>query len=117
VWIGLSLHHLHTPDKQALMHAIRSVVGDKGVFMLYEPARLEGESLEAYLDRFERINKPRWAALTPSEWQEIMQHVRTCDLPETTSVWKDLGRSGGFTQVQDLFTDETQLFKVFRFGP
>lgn len=117
VWIGLSLHHLQTPDKQAFMHAIRGVVGDSGVFMLYEPTRLEGESLEAYLDRFEQINKQRWAALTPSEWQEIMQHVRTSDLPETASVWRDLGRAAGFTQVQDLFSDVTQLFKVFRFRP
>ena len=37
VWIGLSLHHLQTPDKKVLMREVRAAVGDGGRFLIYEP--------------------------------------------------------------------------------
>jgi hypothetical protein len=37
-WIGLSLHHLRAPAKLTLMLEIRGVVGDRGLFLIYEPA-------------------------------------------------------------------------------
>ncbi|MBV8882935.1 MAG: class I SAM-dependent methyltransferase [Chroococcidiopsidaceae cyanobacterium CP_BM_RX_35] len=116
-WIGLSLHHLQTPDKQTLMRAIRSAVGKNGFFMIYEPFRREGESQPAYLDRFEQTNHCSWSALAPDEWASIMKHVRAADFPEPSSVWTQLGRDAGFVQVRELFTDPTGFFKVFCFRP
>ena len=117
VWIGLSLHHLQTPDKQVLMREVRSAVGDGGRFLIYEPVRREGESRPAYLDRFEQINHSIWAALTPEEWAAIVAHVRAADFPEPPSVWTQLGRDAGFPDVRDLFTDPTGLYTVFCFRP
>jgi SAM-dependent methyltransferase len=56
VWIGLSLHHLRAPDKEVLMREVRAAVGPAGLFLIYEPTRLEGEGRPAYLARFEQIN-------------------------------------------------------------
>jgi SAM-dependent methyltransferase len=117
VWIGLALHHLQTPDKQALMREIRAVVGDSGGFLIYEPVRNEGESRPAYLDRFEQINHSAWAALTPDEWAIMLAHVRAADFPEPPSVWAQLGRDAGFPDVCDLFTDPTGFYTVFCFRP
>ena len=60
-WCSLSIHHLSTNDKLALMKAVRGAVGARGIFLLYEPTRRDGEDRPAWLDRFLRINKPLWS--------------------------------------------------------
>jgi len=64
-WIGLSLHHLLTPDKLTFMREIRGVVGDRGLFLIYENASPDAEDRDAWLLRWERQNQPLWPALTP----------------------------------------------------
>jgi ubiquinone/menaquinone biosynthesis C-methylase UbiE len=117
VWIGLSLHHLQTPDKQVLMREVRAATGDGGFFLIYEPARQEGESRPAYLDRFEQAYHSAWAALTPDEWATIMAHVRAADFPEPPSIWAQLGRDAGFAHVRELFTDPAGILTIFCFRP
>jgi ubiquinone/menaquinone biosynthesis C-methylase UbiE len=117
VWIGLSLHHLQAPDKQALMGAVRRAVGADGLFLIYEPFRREGEDRLAYLDRFERTVRPAWSALAPDELDSILRHVRAADFPETPSAWAQLGRDAGFADARELYADPAGLFKVFRFRP
>ena len=114
-WCSLSIHHLATDDKLALMKAIRGAVGSRGLFLLYEPARRDGEDRAAWLDRFVRVNEPRWSVLTADEWEQIWQHVSTCDFPETASQWCELGRRAGFGAARQLFVDPTDFFRLFRF--
>ncbi len=114
-WCSLSIHHLATNDKLHLMRAIRGAVGTGGTFLLYEPTCREGEDRAAFLDRFQRINKPLWNVLTPAEWDQIWQHVTTCDFPETAAVWCELGRKAGFRQARQVFVDPTDFFQMFRF--
>ena len=82
-WCSLSIHHLATDDKLRLMKAIRGAVGARGIFMLYEPTRRDDEDRPAWLERFVRRNKPLWNVLTGAEWDQIWNHVATCDFPET----------------------------------
>jgi SAM-dependent methyltransferase len=117
VWLGLSLHHLQTPNKQVLMQQVRKVLGEGGCFLIYEPARLEGESRSGYLDRFEKVHRTDWTALTPEEWATILEHVRTSDFPEPSSVWAQLGRDAGFATVRELFTDPPGFHKMFCYQP
>jgi ubiquinone/menaquinone biosynthesis C-methylase UbiE len=115
-WCSLSLHHLSTDDKLSLMKAIRDSIGARGIFLLYEPARRANEDRAAFLDRFMRSAKPLWrTVLTPAEWDEIWQHISTCDFPETTTVWCELGRQAGFARAQQIFVDPTDLLQLFRF--
>ena len=115
VWIGLSLHHLQTPDKLVLMREVRAAVGDGGRFLIFEPVCHEGESRSAYLERFEQTNHSTWVALTLEEWAAILAHVRAADFPEPPSVWGQLGRDAGFLSVRELFTDPTGMYMVFCF--
>lgn len=117
VWIGLSLHHLQTADKQILMSEVRAALHGDGRFLIYEPTRREGEARAAYLDRFEQTSDECWTALSPEESAAIIAHVRAADFPETPSVWAQLGRDAGFANVRELFTDPTNLLRVFRYGP
>ena len=76
VWIGFSLHHLLAPAKLEFMREVRSVVGDRGLFLIYDTASPDGEDREAWLLRWERQNQPLWTALTPEEYEEMRDHVR-----------------------------------------
>jgi len=117
VWISLSLHHLETPDKCALMRAIRGRMDDSGAFLIYEPTRDDGEDRPAYLDRFEEIGRRDWTALSADEFQEAMHHVRTCDLPETASEWVALGREAGFSRIAERYRSPDDLFRLFSYRP
>jgi ubiquinone/menaquinone biosynthesis C-methylase UbiE len=114
-WCSLSIHHLATDDKLRLMTAIRGATGARGIFMLYEPTRRADEDRPAFLDRFMRTNKPLWSVLTPPEWDQIWDHVATCDFPETPAVWCELGRKAGFAEARQVFVDPTDFFRLFRF--
>jgi len=113
-WCSLSIHHLATDDKLRLMKAIRGAVGGRGIFLLYEPTRRADEDRDAFLVRFKRTNEALWSVLTPAEWNQIWQHVSTCDFPETAAVWCELGREAGFREARQIFVDPTDFFRLFR---
>jgi SAM-dependent methyltransferase len=117
VWISLSLHHLHTADKLALMRDVRAGIEPNGAFLVYEPTRRDGEDRSGYLDRFEGIGRREWTALTPEEFLDGMKHVRTCDLPETVSDWHMLGREAGFSVTAELYKSRNDLFRMFLYRP
>jgi ubiquinone/menaquinone biosynthesis C-methylase UbiE len=113
VWFGLSLHHLPTADKRTLMREIRGVLDEHGRFLMYEPTSPDGEDRNGYLSRFEQTSRQSWTALTPAEWQALMTHVRTCDLPETVSSWIALGHEAGFRAADELFKAPSDLYRMF----
>jgi hypothetical protein len=112
-WCSLSIHHLATDEKLRLMRALHASTGS--FLMIYEPTRQDGESREGYLQRFRRVNQPRWTMLTPDEWAQIDHHVTTCDLPETQATWLDLGRQAGYANSRELYQDPTGFYRVFRY--
>jgi ubiquinone/menaquinone biosynthesis C-methylase UbiE len=122
VYIGLSLHHLQTPEeKRDFMRQVRPVIGERiggrGLFLIFEPASLEGETRAAYLERYESFIHSAWTGLTSAEKTILWDHVRTCDFPEPASIWTQLGHDAGFANINELFTDGPQLLKVFSYRP
>jgi SAM-dependent methyltransferase len=115
VWIGLSLHHLLAPAKLTLMREIRSVVGERGLFLIYENTSPDDEDRDAWLLRWERQSQPLWTALTPEDYEAMWAHVRANDFPETTSRWHSLGHEAGFDRVRELFVSPTDLFRMYCF--
>ena len=113
-WIGLSLHHLLTPAKLTLMREMRDIVGDRGLFLIYEDASPDGEDRDAWLRRWD-LQKPSWTAFTPEEWDAITAHVHAADFPETTSRWHSLGYEAGFSKVREAFVSPTDLFRMYCF--
>ncbi|MCP4327270.1 MAG: class I SAM-dependent methyltransferase [Alphaproteobacteria bacterium] len=115
VWIGLSLHHLPTPEKLVLMGEIRTMLGGDGQLVMYEPAMREGEDMDAYADRYERLAKGTWDALSRDEVDAVVTHVRTCDLVETAPNWLALGREVGFSNAETLFVAPSDLLRMYRY--
>ena len=115
VWIGLSLHHLLTPAKLAVMRAIRGIVGERGLLLIYEPASPDGEDRAGWMRRWDE-QQPAWTAYTSAAWDTFAAHVRAADFPETASRWHELGRDAGFGTVREVFVAPSDLLRMYRFG-
>jgi SAM-dependent methyltransferase len=115
VWSGLLLHHFPTPAKRAAMRAIRGVVGERGVLLLYEPASPDGEDRAGWLRRWD-AQRPAWTAYAPADWDAFAAHVHAADFPETASGWQELGREAGFTTAREVYAAPSDLLRMYRFG-
>lgn len=116
VWIGVSLHHFQPDAKLNVMRAIHSVVGDRGLLILYEPTRPDGETRDDWLRRWD-AQQEYWTAYTPDTWAVMNAHVHAADFPETPSQWHELGRAAGFATTREVFAAPSDLFRMYRFGP
>ena len=112
-WCSLSVHHLVTEDKIKFLKAIRAATNE--FVMIYEPTRLEGEDRPTYLDRFCDINRPLWKELTTEEWDQIENHVRSSDLPETRAGWIEVGKQAGFSNSREVYVDPTDMYCLYRY--
>jgi ubiquinone/menaquinone biosynthesis C-methylase UbiE len=101
-WIGQSLHHLQLVDKLLLMRRIRHIVGDRGLFLIWEAKSFDGETREAWFRRYEQI-RPVFTSLSAEEWDTMAEHTRMADIPETNAQWHSLGHEAGFSKTRELF--------------
>lgn len=114
VWIGLSLHHLDTAEKLAVMRSVRRIVGERGLFLCYEDVMRDGESRADWLRRWD-AQRPTWTAYDDAGWEAVTTHVHAEDFPETDARWRALGREAGFARVRELFAAPTDLLRMYRF--
>lgn len=115
VWIGLSLHHLRTPDKLAFMRKIRGILRPNGRLMIFENTSPDGEDRASWLDRWD-TQQTQWTAYSLDEWTRMASHVHAADYPETVSTWRALGRDAGFRSSEDIYTTPTDFFRVWSFA-
>lgn len=114
-WIGLSLHHLLTPEKLAFMRNVRKILAPGGMFLIYENTSPDGEDREHWLQRWD-LQKPFWTAYSEEEWNAMAAHVHAADFPETDASWHRLGREAGFASVKEVFATPTDLFRMYCFA-
>lgn len=116
VWIGQSLHHFQTSDKLGVMRAIRGIVGDRGLLLVYEPSSPDGETRAGWMRRWD-AQQISWADYAPADWETLAAHVHAADFPETASGWHELGHAAGFVTTREVFVAPSNLFRMYRFGP
>jgi SAM-dependent methyltransferase len=112
VWIGLSLHHLRSPGKLEVMRAIRKILGEGGLLLIYEDTSPDGEDRDRWLHRWDN-QKPMWTAYSSEDWDTITAHVHAADYPETSSRWVSLGHEAGFDDVREVFVAPSDLFRLY----
>ena len=113
-WIGLSLHHLRTPQKLEVMRDARLIVGEHGKFLIYENAGPDGDTHDAWMERWDR-QRSAWRGFTAKEWDAMTEHVHANDFPETHVTWLRLGYEAGFGRARCLYESPTQLFRLYCF--
>ena len=115
VWIGQSLHHLRSREKLELMRRLRAILPHHGLFLIWEPTRLEGEDREGWMERFRRL-RPEWSAITDEEFAAFDSHHRASDHAETAAAWLAMGREAGFARADELMTVPNGLARVYRYS-
>ena len=113
-WIGMSLHHLQSPEKAQLMKNVHKTIARGGLFLIWEPTLLEGESRAQWLDRFAGLRRS-FAAITEEEFQAMESHMRRADFPESADTWLAMGRQAGFGHAEELFVMPNRMGRVFKY--
>ena len=113
-WIGLSLHHFRTPQKLEVMRDTRLIIGEHGKFLIYENAGPDGDTHDAWMERWDR-QRSAWHAFTAPEWDAMTAHVHANDFPETHVTWLRLAYEAGFGRARCLYESPTQLFRLYCF--
>ncbi len=112
-WCGLSVHHLKRDEKVDFLSAVRASTSKS--FVVYEPTRLDGETRDGYMDRFVRFYDVALTMLSREEIAQVDHHVLTCDYPETSASWCEIGIEAGFAAARELYCDPTGFYRVYRY--
>lgn len=115
VWIGLSLHHLRSEGKLGVLRAVRNVLAEGGLFVMYDVTSPDGEERAGWLARWDAM-LPTWTAFTAEGWASLRAHVHAADFPETPSGWHTLGAEAGFSQVREVYAMPADLFRMYVFA-
>ncbi|MEI7634199.1 MAG: L-histidine N(alpha)-methyltransferase [bacterium] len=115
IWIGLSLHHLSSVQKEMFLAYCRSALTARGLLIIYEPMLEEGETREEFLGRCEAEIDAHWTALAPDEREAICEHVISADFPESVMTLREMGLRNGFARVESVWRNPTSLFQMIVF--
>jgi SAM-dependent methyltransferase len=113
-WIGMSLHHLQQREKADLMKNVHKALTRDGIFLIWEPTLLEGETRAEWLDRFAGLRRA-FAAITEDEFSAMENHMRLADFPESADTWLVMGRQAGFGNAEELFVMPNRMGRVFKY--
>lgn len=113
-WIGMSLHHLQPQEKAMLMKNVHKALTPDGLFLIWEPTLLEGETRAEWLDRFSAL-RVAFAAVSDDEFHAMDSHIRLADFPESADAWLAMGRQAGFGNAEELFVMPNRMGRVFKY--
>ncbi|NTU57879.1 MAG: methyltransferase domain-containing protein [Chlorobiaceae bacterium] len=102
VYSGYALHHLPIEAKQAFFTESRRILRENGCVILVDVMREEGNSRPEYLDNYNGAVATQWLALTPDERDQVQEHIRNCDFPETPGILQSLAENAGLNQCRRL---------------
>jgi ubiquinone/menaquinone biosynthesis C-methylase UbiE len=102
IYSSYALHHLTTEAKQTVFSECFRTLRDNGSLILVDVMRDEGQTRPDYLYNYNRTVRMQWAALTPDERNQVQEHIRNCDFPETASTLEQLARNAGFSTCKRL---------------
>ncbi|MEI8032668.1 MAG: class I SAM-dependent methyltransferase [Chlorobiaceae bacterium] len=102
VFSGYALHHLTIEAKQAFFTECCRVLRQNGCVILVDVMRQEGSTRPEYLDGYNGAVASEWVALTECEREEVQEHIRNCDFPETPGDLQALAEKAGLKNCRRL---------------
>ena len=109
---SFSLHHLESYDKQVVLHECRRLLRPSGTLAVIDVFLEEDESRATYFERWQRNARESFTALAASELDALIDHARSCDIPEAVSDYREFGASAGFAAATLVRQDPKHLNKL-----
>lgn len=109
---GYSLHHFGADRKEILLKQFRPLLTDDGVAIVYDIYKRDGEAREEYLERLLAICRESWSEMDDTQMEQIHDHVRNNDHPESLESMKQLAERSGFSKFENVYRDEDELYGV-----
>jgi len=101
-----SIHHMVDGEtKERVLRECRRLLSPKGLMLVIDVFLSDGESRETYLKRWEHNARSTFNALNDSELTMLIEHIRSCDYPESLATYEDIGARAGFDRVASLAED------------
>ena len=113
---GYSLHHFETDKKARLLGGFKKLLASDGVVLIYDMHTREQESREQYLERILADFKAKWTAMSAGQMEEIHDHVRNNDFPESRSEFEELAKNAGYSSIERFHYDEDEFYALYALG-
>lgn len=100
-----SLHHFSTQSKQEILDQVVRVLMPSGVFIWIDIARCDDEDRDGFITRLHEEVRRNWVGMPLDEQTDAIEHIRSCDFPETASWMESEWLARGGASVECLFRD------------
>jgi|LakMenE18May11ns_1017448.scaffolds.fasta_scaffold9934644_2 ubiquinone/menaquinone biosynthesis C-methylase UbiE len=100
-----SLHHFSTQSKRDILDQVVRVLMPSGVFIWIDIARCDDEDRDGFLARLHEEVRRNWVGMPLDEQTDAIEHIRSCDFPETASWMESEWLARGGSSVECLFRD------------
>jgi len=115
IFIGLSLHHLHSNEKRDFLPQLRRKLSTGGKLVIFDPVLSSGESRADYLQRWVKGARASWNSLSSEEIDAAVNHVTTSDFPEEIDTLSQMAVDAGFHPATVLYRDPTRFYALMVF--
>lgn len=113
VLASYSLHHFHSPQKEAILAECHRVLEPGGTLMWIDAVMRDGQSRDEYLTRQTDFFRHEWVGLTEEQRERVVAHVLESDFPETAAWMNAATAAAGFAPGELVLNDE--FFAAWKF--
>ncbi len=100
---SFSIHHLASDRKQEYLTQVKQNLNPGGILLLVDVFRQEGESRQAYIDRYRENIYTYWTEISPEVQQSLIQHIIDSDYPEWESSIREWSHNAGFKDIKLIY--------------
>lgn len=116
IWLNLTIHHLSDRQKHMLIQNCSDMLSGKGCLLVYDPIKKEIESREQYVQRWWSCSRTIMHELTRHTPTSMLEHAYNDDFPCSFEQHQELGWECGFSEIQTLFTDPLNCYRLISYS-
>lgn len=116
VFTGFALHHLFLDEKRAFLKQCYTALKPRGYLLLCDVFRRPNETRDEYLQAYCGQCRENWTHIPQETLHKSLEHIQTCDFPETYETMANLVDEAGFVgAATPLFIDAPSFHCVYVF--
>lgn len=114
VFTSFALHHLFLDEKRAFLNQCHTALKPGGYLLLCDVFRRPNETRDEYLQAYCGQCRKNWTHIPQETLHKALEHIQTCDFPETYETMATLAKEAGFMgTVKPLFIDASSFHCLY----